>query len=258
MSTNNHSIKSGASTGLQCLGFLVIAGCISTSMTQLNIFLSEIFAPGLFRNVVIAGMSCALIGSQVTMALAVQAIRAKVSIWIVLVALINILFTEGMSITSSQLSFNNNMISATSTQSYDSEEAEQLRKAIARSESRINAFDLTLAESKAENMTNRAQVLSNIEDEERKILQYRSSLQNLNESASSKAFSELPFGLDRAGMASVWAWSLTVGPASISILLGALSWGGTTTSANVTPIRREKKKGVTRGKIKAALHSATA
>jgi len=126
----NSSLKIGASTGLQCLGFLVIAGCISTSMTQLNIFLSEIFEAGLFRNVIIAGMSCALIGAQVTMALAVQAIRAKVSIWIVLVALLNIVFVGGMSISSSQLSFNNNMIKAASTQSYDSEEATQLRKAL--------------------------------------------------------------------------------------------------------------------------------
>lgn len=226
---NNSSVPRahhGASSGLQMLGFLVIAGCISTSMMQLNMFLSGFIEPGMFRNVVIFGMCCALIGSQVTMALATQAVSARIHPLIICVALLNIVFTEGMSVASSQASFNSNMIAATSGVKDDSEDAAALRKSIRRSEARIDGFDITLSKSDASNMTNRETVLASIGVEEDNIRRMRSELRSMNESDASKAFAELPFGLGRSGLASVWAWSLTIGPASISILIGALGWKG--------------------------------
>jgi len=182
-----------------------------------------------------------LIGSQAIIALTTQAIRAGMHTVVILVGLLTIFFAEGIvSVPTSQFAINLNMIKGTANQTQNSLEARQIRKAIERSENRISGLDGTLSKTRAENMTNRGAVIEAIDTEEYKIKQYRRELNSLDESSASVAFNEMMWGLSREGFANVMSASLTIIPACMSVMLGAMAWPSRkSTSSPVRSVPRE-------------------
>ena len=235
------SSNTSASEGLRKLCNIITLGCIAASMTHVGMFLSEMFKPGFFLYITIMGLAVALIGSQAIFALTTQAIRGKMPWWVIFFGVLGVGFMEGVvSIPTSQIAINHGMIRGTASQTQSSQEATQIRKAIERSEGRIAGYDGTLSGTKAENMTNRANVIRSIEVEEEKIRRYRNELNSLNESSASTAFSQMMWGLNRQELANVLAASLSIVPSIMSIMLGAMAYGRR--ESNVTPIRRSKAK----------------
>lgn len=252
-------INTSASNGLRKLCNVVTLGCIAASMTHVGMFLSEMFEPGLFLYVTLIGLSVALIGSQGLFALTTQAIRGQMPWWVILLGALGVLFMEGIvSIPTSQVAINHNMIKGSASQQMSSQEAVQIRKAIDRSDARIVSLDATLASSAAENVTNRATVMQSIEVEEQKIRKYRAELGSLGESSASQAFGQMMWGMSREGLADVMAASFSIVPSIMSIILGAMAFGRRE-ETKVVPITSKVAKGKPVGKkLRAVVQALTA
>jgi len=253
MATSNTS----ASTGLRNACFIVIGVCISASMFHLYIAFSGMFESGAFLYGMIATFAAILIGSQLIFALTTQAVKGKMDWWVILLGVATICFSEGtVSMPTSQFAINHNMIKGTASQAESSQEAKEIRKAIARSEGRIESLDATLSKSGAENMTNRAVVSESIASEEQNIRDYRNELKRLDESSADIAFNEMMWGLNREGLAKVMSAAQSIIPACMSIMLGAMAFGRR--EENVTPIKKATKKSATVKKLQAVKKAITA
>lgn len=253
MSTHNGSVSGGIATA----GFIVSGLCLATSITQFGMFVHETMGAGALRNMMIMGVSAALIGSQVLIMTLSQAIRAKMPAFIVLTALVVVCLTELASVATSQLSFNGNMLAATQSQNYDSPEAKQIARSIARTEGQLDGLQKTLNEMPGDWASRRAEIISQIDKAEHKLRSYQRETRNLDVSTTAQAFRELPFGLNQASLSFGIGVLMSAIPISLSMLFGAMAWRGASSKTNSTPIKRARAKASsTLGKkTRAVLHA---
>ncbi len=236
---SNSKSSSSVSTGIASAGFIVSGLCLATSITQFGMFVHETMGEGMLKVMMIMGVASALIGSQVLIMTLSQAIRAKMPPFIILVALSVVVFTELASISTSQLSFNGNMLTATQSQNYESPQAQQLARNIARTERSIESLQATLNGMPGDWGQRRREVVQDIATAERRLNQYQRELNSLDVSTTAQAFRELPFGLNQSNLAFGIGVLMSAIPISLSMLFGAMAWRGTVASS----VKRSTAKG---------------